>query len=312
MTKLRLYILALGLIFSSSLLGSAQSVPSKSIETDTLITVREDELLAILDSLASERIVQDKHNMDLLRYQLLLNLFAQSGQTQQAVVAQSSKVQSESRTNKDPSNVAYEARLNRLERLVQSSLQRYDVAPSTMALVPLQEAKKREQTDTVTLKPNSAEVSEIAQSLVGTAASITTPDTAAVASTIQPIHSVDTIYIEKSQEEVQLGTIYSGSVYFPLGSASLSTYAKATIQEAIATLKQYPNSRLVLRAYASPEGARSKNERLAKQRYTSVLSALMQSGIHASRLNVAPELSIDNSMHLASLARRVDIIIAEY
>lgn len=312
MTKLRLYILALGLIFSSSLLGSAQSVPSKPIETDTLITVREDELLAILDSLASERIVQDKHNMDLLRYQLLLNLFAQSGQTQQAVVAQPSKVQSESRTNKNPSNVAYEARLNRLERLVQSSLQRYDVAPSTMALVPLQEARKREQTDTITLKPNSAEVPETAQSLVGTTASITTPDTAAVASTIQPIHSVDTIYIEKSQEEVQLGTIYSGSVYFPLGSASLSTYAKATIQEAISTLKQYPNSRLVLRAYASPEGARSKNERLAKQRYTSVLSALMQSGIHASRLNVAPELSIDNSMHLASLARRVDIIIAEY
>ena len=100
----------------------------------------------------------------------------------------------------------------------------------------------------------------------------------------------------------------SCSVYFPVSSAVLNAASKNLIKEVASTLAANPELKLRLSAYASPEGNKVNNERLAKRRYQSVVNEFMHYGIDASRLNTTPNLGIDLGKRIPDLARRVDII----
>ena len=115
--------------------------------------------------------------------------------------------------------------------------------------------------------------------------------------TAQPIESVESV-----------SESLSCSVYFPVGSAVLNAASKNLIKEVASTLAANPELKLRLSAYASPEGNKANNERLAKRRYQSVVNEFMHYGIDASRLNTTPNLGIDLGKRIPDLARRVDII----
>ena len=123
----------------------------------------------------------------------------------------------------------------------------------------------------------------------------------------------DTIYIKEPSalpiESVEsVSESISCSVYFPVSSAVLNAASKNLIKEVASTLAANPELKLRLSAYASPEGNKVNNERLAKRRYQSVVNEFMHYGIDASRLNTTPNLGIDLGKRIPDLARRVDII----
>ena len=145
-----------------------------------------------------------------------------------------------------------------------------------------------------------------------------TIDSVIVTQTLVPAQATaqtknDTIYIKEPSalpiESVEsVSESISCSVYFPVSSAVLNAASKNLIKEVANTLAANPELKLRLSAYASPEGNKVNNERLAKRRYQSVVNEFMHYGIDASRLNTTPNLGIDLGKRIPDLARRVDII----
>lgn len=118
-----------------------------------------------------------------------------------------------------------------------------------------------------------------------------------------------TNHLSLAQFEGQIAVVpadFERSLFFQGSSATLGSDAQAKIAETVQFLTQFPTVRIQLRGYASPEGSKFYNDRLAKQRQLAVQRQLMAQGISPERI-VLSASGINRSQVGAQVARRVDI-----
>lgn len=299
MKRIRVYLLSLGLIAVSGFLSWAKAQDKVAEDGSKLIRVRTADLVAVLDSLANSS--TEGQSIENLRKQWLLSLLLGGQQQSQTVIGSTGY------------NASYDARLRNIEQLLQSRTRTKQ--GNSIIVLPRESNHSMVQPQYIQAAP-SVPQNTLVQNTKKTIDSVIVTKTLAPAqtqaqATVQTKN--DTIYIKEPTaqpiESVEsVSESLSCSVYFPVGSAVLNAASKNLIKEVASTLAANPELKLRLNAYASPEGNKANNERLAKRRYQSVINEFMHYGIDASRLNTTPNLGIDLGKRIPDLARRVDII----
>ena len=300
MKRIRVYLLSLGLIAVSGFLSWAKAQDKVAEDGSKLIRVRTADLVAVLDSLANSS--TDGQSIENLRKQWLLSLLLGGQQQSQTVIGSTGY------------NASYDARLRNIEQLLQLRT-RTNRQGNSIIVLPRESNHSMVQPQYIQAAP-SVPQNTLVQNTKKTIDSVIVTKTLAPAqtqaqATVQTKN--DTIYIKEPTaqpiESVEsVSESLSCSVYFSVGSAVLNAASKNLIKEVASTLAANPELKLRLSAYASPEGNKANNERLAKRRYQSVVNEFMHYGIDASRLNTTPNLGIDLGKRIPDLARRVDII----
>lgn len=306
MKRIRVYLLSLGLIAVSGFLSWAKAQDRVAEDGSKLIRVRTADLVAVLDSLANSS--TEGQSIENLRKQWLLSLLLGGQQQSQTVIGSTGY------------NASYDARLRNIEQLLQLRT-RTNRQGNSIIVLPRESNHSMVQPQYIQAAP-SVPQNTLVQNTKKTIDSVIVTKTLVPAKTLAPAQTQaqatvqtknDTIYIKEPTaqpvESVEsVSESLSCSVYFPVGSAVLNVASKNLIKEVASTLAANPELKLRLSAYASPEGNKANNERLAKRRYQSVVNEFMHYGIDASRLNTTPNLGIDLGKRIPDLARRVDII----
>ena len=310
MKRIRVYLLSLGLIVVSGFLSWAKAQDRVAEDGSKLIRVRTADLVAVLDSLANSS--TDGQSIENLRKQWLLSLLLGGQQQSQTVIGSTGY------------NASYDARLRNIEQLLQLRT-RTNRQGNSIIVLPRESKHSTVQPQYIQAAP-SVPQNTLVQNTKKTIDSVIVTKTLVPAQTHATVQTLvpaktqatvqtknDTIYIKEPTaqpiESVEsVSESLSCSVYFPVGSAVLNAASKNLIKEVASTLATNPELKLRLNAYASPEGNKANNERLAKRRYQSVVNEFMHYGMDASRLNTTPNLGIDLGKRIPDLARRVDII----
>ena len=306
MKRIRVYLLSLGLIAVSGFLSWAKAQDKVAEDGSELIRVRTADLVAVLDSLANSS--TEGQSIENLRKQWLLSLLLGGQQQNQTVIGSTGY------------NASYDARLRNIEQLLQLRT-RTNRQGNSIIVLPRESNHSMVQPQYIQAAP-SVPQNTLVQNTKKTIDSVIVTKTLVPAKTLAPAQTQaqatvqtknDTIYIKEPTaqpiESVEsVSESLSCSVYFPVGSAVLNAASKNLIKDVASTLAANPELNLRLSAYASPEGNKANNERLAKRRYQSVVNEFMHYGIDASRLNTTPNLGIDLGKRIPDLARRVDII----
>ena len=306
MKRIRVYLLSLGLIAVSGFLSWAKAQDKVAEDGSRLIRVRTADLVAVLDSLANSS--TEGQSIENLRKQWLLSLLLGGQQQSQTIIGSTGY------------NASYDARLRNIEQLLQLRT-RTNRQGNSIIVLPRESKHSTVQPQYIQAAP-SVPQNTLVQNTKKTIDSVIVTKTLVPAKTLAPAQTQaqatvqtknDTIYIKEPTaqpiESVEsVSESLSCSVYFPVGSAVLNAASKNLIKEVASTLAANPELKLRLSAYASPEGNKANNERLAKRRYQSVVNEFMHYGIDASRLNTTPNLGIDLGKRIPDLARRVDII----
>ena len=300
MKRIRVYLLSLGLIAVSGFLSWAKAQDRVAEDGSKLIRVRTADLVAVLDSLANSS--TEGQSIENLRKQWLLSLLLGGQQQSQTVIGSTGY------------NASYDARLRNIEQLLQLRT-RTNRQGNSIIVLPRESNHSMVQPQYIQAAPSGPQ-NTLVQNTKKTIDSVIVTKTLAPAqtqaqATVQTKN--DTIYIKEPTaqpiESVEsVSESLSCSVYFSVGSAVLNAASKNLIKEVASTLAANPELKLRLSAYASPEGNKANNERLAKRRYQSVVNEFMHYGIDASILNTTPNLGIDLGKRIPDLARRVDII----
>lgn len=296
MKRIRVYLLSLGLIAISGFLSSAKAQDKVAEDGSELIRVRTADLVAVLDSLANSS--TEVQSIESLRKQWLLSLLLGGQQQSQTVIGSTGY------------NASYDARLRNIEQLLQLRT-RTNRQGNSIIVLPREANRPMVQPQYIQAAP-SVPQNALVQNTKKTIDSVIVTQTLVPAQATAQTKN-DTIYIKEPStlpiESVESASeSISCSVYFPVSSAVLNVASKNLIKEVASTLAANPELKLRLSAYASPEGNKANNERLAKRRYQSVVNEFMHYGIDASRLNTTPNLGIDLGKRIPDLARRVDII----
>lgn len=296
MKRIRVYLLSLGLIAVSGFLSWAKAQDKVAEDGSKLIRVRTADLVAVLDSLANSS--TEGQSIENLRKQWLLSLLLGGQQQSQTVIGSTGY------------NASYDARLRNIEQLLQLRT-RTNRQGNSIIVLPRESNHSMVQPQYIQAAPSGPQNTLVQNTKK-------TIDSVIVTQTLVPAQATaqtknDTIYIKEPSalpiESVEsVSESLSCSVYFPVSSAVLNAASKNLIKEVASTLAANPELKLRLSAYASPEGNKANNERLAKRRYQSVVNEFMHYGIDASRLNTTPNLGIDLGKRIPDLARRVDII----
>ena len=296
MKRIRVYLLSLGLIAVSGFLSWAKAQDKVAEDGSELIRVRTADLVAVLDSLANSS--TEVQSIESLRKQWLLSLLLGGQQQGQTIIGSTGY------------NASYDARLRNIEQLLQLRT-RTNRQGNSIIVLPRESNHSMVQPQYIQAAP-SVPQNALVQNTKKTIDSVIVTQTLVPAQATAQTKN-DTIYIKEPStlpiESVESASeSISCSVYFPVSSAVLNTASKNLIKEVASTLAANPELKLRLSAYASPEGNKANNERLAKRRYQSVVNEFMHYGIDASRLNTTPNLGIDLGKRIPDLARRVDII----
>lgn len=304
MKRIRVYLLSLGLIAVSGFLSWAKAQDKVAEDGSKLIRVRTADLVAVLDSLANSS--TEGQSIENLRKQWLLSLLLGGQQQSQTIIGSTGY------------NASYDARLRNIEQLLQLRT-RTNRQGNSIIVLPRESNHSMVQPQYIQAAPSGPQ-NTLVQNTKKTIDSVIVTKTLVPAQTLAPAQTQatvqtknDTIYIKEPTaqpiESVEsVSESISCSVYFPVGSAVLNAASKNLIKEVASTLAANPELKLRLSAYASPEGNKANNERLAKRRYQSVVNEFMHYGIDASILNTTPNLGIDLGKRIPDLARRVDII----
>lgn len=306
MKRIRVYLLSLGLIAVSGFLSWAKAQDKVAEDGSKLIRVRTADLVAVLDSLANSS--TEGQSIENLRKQWLLSLLLGGQQQSQTVIGSTGY------------NASYDARLRNIEQLLQLRT-RTNRQGNSIIVLPRESNHSMVQPQYIQAAP-SVPQNTLVQNTKKTIDSVIVTKTLVPTKTLAPAQTQtqatvqtknDTIYIKEPTaqpiESVEsVSESLSCSVYFSVGSAVLNAASKNLIKEVASTLAANPELKLRLNAYASPEGNKANNERLAKRRYQSVVNEFMHYGMDASRLNTTPNLGIDLGKRIPDLARRVDII----
>ena len=295
MKRIRVYLLSLGLIAVSGFLSWAKAQDKVAEDGSELIRVRTADLVAVLDSLANSS--TESQSIENLRKQWLLSLLFGGQQQSQTVIGNTGY------------NASYEARLRNIEQLLQSRTRTKQ--GNSIIVLPRKSNHSMVQPQHIQAAPSVPQNTLVEKKTIDSVIVSQTLAPAQGQATVQATN--DTIYIKEPSalpiESVEsVSESISCSVYFPVSSAGLNAASKNLIKEVASTLAANPELKLRFSAYASPEGNKANNERLAKRRYQSVIKEFMHYGLDASRLNTTPNLGIDFGKRIPDLARRVDII----
>lgn len=306
------YLLSLGLCLAATASLSAAGAPAelRTIDRDSLITVREDDLIEVLRELSRGESTESLSNDQLMRYYLLLQLL----QGDASAVRHTTIVA--------PQQTAQDLRLDRLENmLMRLNLQLGHLDPTQQQqqlIVRRNQAQKAVESKPSNKKAKRAgreqrvETTPVTQPSFPSLANSLTTDAPAVLPVVAPAPMrVDTVTVVK--EEVRTVVVpgadaFARSVYFAQGAAALETSSEATLLEAVAYLKQNSTARLSLRGYASPEGKRDLNMQLANKRRDVVARYLEAQGIASDRLALH-EVAVDGETKDLRLGRRVDLVL---
>lgn len=119
----------------------------------------------------------------------------------------------------------------------------------------------------------------------------------------------DSSSAERADGEQLLKTLaahYRRQLFFAVDSRKLNVEAEHALEEVAALLRDHPTVRVSLTGYASPEGDRDYNRRLARQRAEAAAAYLEGRAIAADRLRVSSE-GVDDVTDMRSYGRRVDV-----
>lgn len=308
--------------------------PKFRMVNDSLLVVDEEQLVAALIKMVQlQQQLNPQRSAELqnwLRTQLLVEGLANP---------QSISVQ----TSSQESSVAM--RLSQLERTVQQLVEtqrtpQQDLTPVLQQMlyqqsVILQQLNRRPEAkrNTAAIVPIPLPVNatrddslvhqiKVLQGQIAALQNHSDADTVVVASRLQTISPNLTITQEKpsleyatplgsdivnnTAERVLIPADFERSVFFSVSSERLGEDAKQKLAETLNFLNTYPQVSVVLRGYASPEGRRTFNIRLAQKRQQMVQQYLLQHGIAAHRVQLE-QCAINRSAVGAQVARRVDI-----
>lgn len=108
--------------------------------------------------------------------------------------------------------------------------------------------------------------------------------------------------------------IYLDPVHFALSSAELSTTSATILNQELAVIQDYPDSRVVITGYTDSTGPKSYNEELSRNRARSVQDYLITNGVNPARIELyadGPEDPIESNDTRSGreMNRRVQIIL---
>lgn len=134
------------------------------------------------------------------------------------------------------------------------------------------------------------------------------PSTGVTVSTVA-VPAVPQTQVVTEEQVVEVPGDFRRTIYFRVSSAAISTAGAAKLRETADFLKRYPTARVAISGYASPDGRRASNERLAARRLMAVVNQLHKLGVPASRI-VATESGISAPTVSHYFGRRVEINLA--
>ena len=134
------------------------------------------------------------------------------------------------------------------------------------------------------------------------------PSTGVTVSTVA-VPAVPKTKVVTEEQVVEVPGDFRRIIYFRVSSAAISTAGAAKLRETADFLKRYPTARVAIAGYASPDGRRASNERLAARRLMAVVNHLHKLGVPASRI-VATESGISAPTVSHDFGRRVEINLA--
>ena len=134
------------------------------------------------------------------------------------------------------------------------------------------------------------------------------PTTGVTLSTVA-VPAVPQTKVVTEEQVVEVPGDFRRTIYFRVSSAAISTAGAAKLRETADFLKRYPTARVAIAGYASPDGRRASNERLAARRLMAVVNQLHKLGVPASRI-VATESGISAPTVSHDFGRRVEITLA--
>ena len=94
-------------------------------------------------------------------------------------------------------------------------------------------------------------------------------------------------------------------VYFPFDSVELTLPTRKILNANVKVLKEYPQAKMVLMGYASPEGSDDYNLKLSKNRALAVKNYLVKNGIPDDSIAVKGEGEMEVSKDAYPSARKV-------
>ncbi len=134
------------------------------------------------------------------------------------------------------------------------------------------------------------------------------PSTGVTVSTVA-VPAVPQTKVVTEEQVVEVPGDFRRTIYFRVSSAAISTAGAAKLRETADFLKRYPTARVAISGYASPDGRRASNERLAARRMMAVVNQLHKLGVPASCI-VAAESGISAPTVSHDFGRRVEITLA--
>lgn len=172
-----------------------------------------------------------------------------------------------------------------------------------LQITMVEESNSSDHLDTVhAVEPKAIELPSLSQGLKSIEHNAQT--------VIRTTDTVQTKVTERVTEYVRVATDFKRSVYFTVASHQIDDAAAHTLTEVNKFLEDYPNAKLTLSGFASPEGNEGRNKELAQRRIRSVIDYLTAKGIDSSRLLIGSTL-IDMSRSAPQLARRVDLTLVD-
>ncbi len=116
---------------------------------------------------------------------------------------------------------------------------------------------------------------------------------------------IDTVELIKSEvQEVAVPVDFQRSVFFSINSTKLTPLAKAILGEVVQFMNEFSQAKVEITGYASADGNKTANIRLASHRQESVRAYLQAQGISSERLTIGAS-SIDKDVVAEPLGRKV-------
>ena len=133
--------------------------------------------------------------------------------------------------------------------------------------------------------------------------------TTGVTVTTVPAAAVQSPQPMREEQTVEVPGDFRRTLYFRASSATINAAGQKKLRETAQFLQRFPTAHVEISGYASPDGARAYNERLAARRLQAVVSRLQQLGVPASRI-VSTQSGISTVGIARELGRCVKITLA--
>lgn len=124
--------------------------------------------------------------------------------------------------------------------------------------------------------------------------------------------SLEGANVERVGDGIQV--TFDSAILFATNSSDLNAEATASLQNLAASLKEYPNTKVLIVGHTDNTGQAAYNQTLSEKRASSAANVLAQSGVEANRLEVTgygitKPVADNSTVEGRSKNRRVEIAI---